>query len=121
GLKFLNGKKQVQSALPRNGLVALWSGEGNGNDSVGKNTAMLTNITFADGKVGQAFSLNGSNSCAKIPASDSLDMEKSDGLTMSAWINPTDVSGFHPILEWHPPTMEPHVIGVQLRLARNKG
>ena len=53
------------------GLVALWSGEGDGNDSAGGNTATLTDITFVDGKVGQAFSFNGLSSCIKMPASQS--------------------------------------------------
>src|SRR5476649_1789963 len=38
------------------GLVAFWSGDGNGSDLVGGNKMELTDISFADGKVGQAFS-----------------------------------------------------------------
>ena len=82
------------------GLVALWSGEGDGKDSVGGHDAELTDITFADGKVGQAFSLNGISSWMKIPGSDNLDVGKGDGFTVSAWIKPANVMGFHPILEW---------------------
>ncbi len=82
------------------GLVALWSGEGNGNDSVGGNTAILTDISFAEGKVGQAFSFNGESSSIRIPASPALDIGTGDGFTVTAWIKPTDVDGFHPLFAW---------------------
>ena len=84
----------------RHGLVALWSGEDNGKDSAGSHDAELTDISFADGKVGRAFSLNGYSSWAKIPASRSLELANADGLTISAWIKPANVNSFHPILEW---------------------
>jgi len=84
----------------RPGLVALWSGEDDGKDSIGGNDAELTDMNFADGQVGQAFLLNGNSSWAKIPASPSLDVGKGDGLTISAWIKPSNVISFHPILEW---------------------
>ena len=96
------------------GLVALWSGEGDGNDSVGGNTATLTDISFVDGKVGQAFSLNGSSSCMKIPANPSLDVGTGDGLTITVWIKPSDVNGNRPILEWNPNVTD--TIGVDLWL-----
>jgi hypothetical protein len=94
------------------GLVALWSGEGEGKDSVGGNDATLTDISFADGKVGRAFSLNGFSSWMKIPANTSLDVGKGDGLTISAWIKPANVVSFRPILEWNAMTE----IGVHLWL-----
>ena len=82
------------------GLVALWSGDGEGNDSVGGSTAALTDIAFEEGKVGQAFSFNGVNSCIKIPASQSLDVGAGDGFTIMAWIKPSDVGGLHPLIQW---------------------
>lgn len=84
----------------RPGLVAQWSGENNGKDSIGGNDAELTDMGFADGQVGQAFFLNGSSSWAKIPANPSLDVGKGDGLTISAWIKPSNIVSFHPIMEW---------------------
>jgi uncharacterized protein (TIGR03435 family) len=115
----VNKTTQQPAGPPRKALVALWSGEGNGNDSAGNNTAILTDMTFAEGKVGRAFSLNGSGSYAKVPFNSSLDMESRDGLTLSLWIKPSDVSGFHPILEWYSSTTRPLGIGSQLRLGRN--
>ena len=90
------------SQKPIDGLVALWSAEGDGNDSVGGNTAMLTDISFANGKVGQAFSFNGTSSSIKIiPHSKTLDVGAGAGFTVTAWIKPSDVDGLYPILEWN--------------------
>jgi Concanavalin A-like lectin/glucanases superfamily len=83
------------------GLVALWSGEeGDGNDSVGGNNMMLTDISFAEGSVGHAFSFNGTSSSIKIPASPALDIGAGDGFTIMAWIKPSEVDGLHPIIQW---------------------
>lgn len=105
----------------RAGLVALWSGDGDGKDSVGGNDAVLTDISFADGKVGQAFSLNGYSSCLKIPASESLDVGTGDGITITTWIKPSDVDGFHPILEWNPTEPLHGPVGVNLWIGTNPG
>jgi hypothetical protein len=99
----------------RPGLVALWSGEGDGHDSTGGNPATLMgDVSFAEGKVGQAFSLNGFNSCLRIPFNPSLNVGEGDGLTITAWMKPSNVSGFHPIIEWNPSATMTGVIGVQL-------
>ena len=85
----------------RPGLVALWAGEGNGDDAVGNNHAMLIgDVTFADGKLGQAFSLNGFSSYIKVPASPSLNVGEGDGLTITAWIKPASIISHGPIVEW---------------------
>jgi subtilisin-like proprotein convertase family protein/endonuclease/exonuclease/phosphatase family metal-dependent hydrolase len=55
------------------GIVSWWRGEGNANDSIGGNNGVLTNgASFAAGKVGQGFSLNGINQVVQIPHSASL-------------------------------------------------
>jgi hypothetical protein len=84
----------------RPGLVALWSGEDNGDDFIGNHHAELTDISFADGKVGRAFSLEGDNSVIKIPGSESLNVSAGRGFTLSAWIKPSNVSKNNPIFEW---------------------
>lgn len=81
------------------GLVALWSG--NGNDSAGANKMELTDISFARGKTGTAFSFNGTESSIKIPASKSLNVGAEAGFTVMAWIKPTDVTRDHPLFEWN--------------------
>jgi hypothetical protein len=84
--------------MHRPGLVALWSGEGDGKNSAGSIDAELTEVTFADGKVGTAFSLE--NGTIKIPGNNSLNVGLGGGFTLCAWIKPTDVSKNNPIFEW---------------------
>jgi serine/threonine protein kinase len=97
------------------GLVALWSGEGNADDSVGGNNGQLVgNIGFMPGKVGQAFNFNngigavnfprviflqdfslnrgGGYGYVQIPASPALDVGKGDGFTFECWIKPVSVT-----------------------------
>jgi hypothetical protein len=95
------------------GLVVLWSGDGDGNDSMGGNPATLTDITFEEGKVGQAFSFNGVSSCIKMPASQSLDVGAGDGFTIMAWIKPSDVEGLHPLIQWSDNNMLNLWIGIR--------
>ena len=65
------------------GLVALWSGEGNANDSVGAcNGQPIKGVAYAPGKVGQAFSFNGDNNIV-IPDQPSLN--PTTGITISCW------------------------------------
>jgi hypothetical protein len=103
------------------GLVALWSGEDNGKDSAGNNDLELTEVAFADGQVGRAFALNGFSSCMKLADTPGLNPGTGDGLTVSAWIRPNNVSGFHPILEWNPSDKMPGQVGVQLWIGNVPG
>jgi Concanavalin A-like lectin/glucanases superfamily len=99
------------------GLVALWSGENDGTDSVGHNDAQLMDMDFADGQIGLAFALNGFSSWMKIAANPVLDVGKGKGLTLSVWIKPSNVLSFRPILEWN--AMEQ--CGVHLWLGHEPG
>ncbi len=102
GVWFGYSKIKIHNArghLP-SGLVALWSGDGDGSDSAGGNKMELTDISFVKGKVGQAFSFNGKSSSIKIPASQSLNVGAGDGVTIMAWIKPSNVKGFHPLFQW---------------------
>ena len=85
------------------GLVGLWSGEGNGRNSAGENgkNAQLTNVTFAEGKVGQAFVFNGESSEIKIPGNREFRAGLTNGFTLEAWVKPLDVSRQNPIFEWN--------------------
>src|ERR1051326_2278244 len=58
------GLRNVSAACltPPSGLVEWWPAEGNANDIAGTNNGVLVGgTTFAAGKVGQAFSLNGTS------------------------------------------------------------
>jgi len=104
---------------PASGLAAWWPAEGNGNDIAGGNTALLeSGVTFAAGKVGQAFQLqNPTNAFMHVPASPSLNVGAGSGLTIEGWINVSSVSGFHPIAEWYGDVR--NNVGVQLWLNSN--
>ena len=105
----------------RPGLVALWSGEDSGKDSAGNHDLELTDVSFAEGQVGRAFVMNGSSSCMKLADAAGLNPGTGDGLTLSAWIKPNNVYGFHPILEWNPSGKLPGIIGVQLWIGNVPG
>ena len=83
------------------GLVALWSGEDSGNDSISGRPATLMDISFVDGQIGRAFSFNGTTSHIDIPDDPSLDVGASKGFTVMAWIKPTDVNGIYNVFEWN--------------------
>jgi hypothetical protein len=73
-----------QSHLP-SGLVALWSGEGNANDSAGGDNGELTgDATFEKGKVGQAFSLDGTRGTS-VDVGNPVQLQLQD-FTITAWI-----------------------------------
>jgi hypothetical protein len=89
------------SGKHREGLVALWAGEGNAADSVSGISGELANGTgFAPGKIDQAFSLNEdgdksrfySGSYLLVPARPELNVGRGDGFTITAWILPTTIS-----------------------------
>lgn len=93
------------------GLVALWAGEGNANDSVGNCNGQLVNrAAFTPGKMGQAFNLNenlnginrgyGGGGFVLIPASPALDVGKGDGFSLECWIKPTTVTRQQLIAEY---------------------
>jgi PKD repeat protein len=66
------------------GLVGWWRGEGNGNDSAGSNNGTLNGgATYAAGRYGQAFSLDGSSGYIQLADSSAL---KPEVVTVGAWI-----------------------------------
>ncbi len=68
------------------GLVALWSGEGNGKDSVGGNNGELHGgVNFKSGKVGQAFAFDGINAYVEVPSSRAITPVGT--FTVTAWVN----------------------------------
>jgi hypothetical protein len=67
--------------------VSWWPAEGNANDIADGNHGTLQNgATFASGRVGQAFSLDGIDDFVSFPDSGNLNITSS--FTWEAWINP---------------------------------
>jgi hypothetical protein len=78
---------------PPEGLVSWWPGEGHADDIQGANHGTLQNdATFAPGKVGHAFSLDGSDDVVLVLESRSM-LDSFFQLTLDAWIQPVVVSG----------------------------
>ncbi len=75
---------------PPQGQVAWWRGEGDALDALGPNTGSLSNgVTFATGRVGQAFSFDGLNNKVAFAESATIDLSRMPEWTIEAWVNPS--------------------------------
>ena len=84
GVLFAAFSPNVVQALPTNGLIAWWQGEGNANDAVGGNHGTLVgDVKFAPGKVGQAFHLNGVD--AYVDLGTAVDVPSWPNYAVSLW------------------------------------
>ncbi|MBL7133607.1 MAG: LamG domain-containing protein, partial [Phycisphaerae bacterium] len=78
----------LPAGLPREGLVAFWSGEGHSRDAAGTNHGQLRNgATFVKGKVGKAFKFDGTNDYLYVGNPSALQITGSQ--TIAMWISPT--------------------------------
>jgi len=88
-------------APPPSGLVSWWPGAGNANDCVGPNDGVPgSHTTFPPGKIGRAFSFDGTTGGA-ITVSANASMRFTSQFTIEAWIKPKDVSKSQQILSWY--------------------
>lgn len=75
------------SGFVASGLVGWWRGEGDARDSVGNNHgALIGEVLFTQGKVGQGFQLNGDDQFVVVSSSPSLNATQA--LTLGAWVFP---------------------------------
>ncbi len=87
------------------GIVAWWRGQSNTLDSVDGNDATMMPpnlppyLEYSAGYAAAGFSLREGNYLL-VPASDSLNVGAGTGLTVEAWINPTQFFPY-PIAEWN--------------------
>ena len=83
------------STPPLSGMVAWWKGESNMLDSVGGNNGTAPNgIGYLPGKVGEAFSLNGSSHQFMLvqTTNSALDVGQGSGFTIEGWIEPSSTT-----------------------------
>jgi hypothetical protein len=79
-------------ASPPVGLVGWWPGDGTARDLAGGNNGTAVGgVTFAPGKVGPAFSLDGASGYVMVPTAANIDTVTS--FTVLAWVYPTAESG----------------------------
>lgn len=82
------GKIKPAAIASPAGMVSWWPGDGNANDIQGTNHGTLQGgATFAAGKVGQAFSLDGIDDYVFVPHSADLD-SNIPALSVDFWLNP---------------------------------
>ena len=83
----LAGKYKAQATVPAN-IAAWYPGDGNANDLQAANNATLQGgATYANGKVGQAFSLNGTTAYVSAPSTAANDPTGAgSGASMEAWV-----------------------------------
>ncbi len=82
----LAGKYKVQATVPSD-IAAWYPADGNTNDIQAANNATLQGgATYANGKVGQAFSLNGTNAYVSAPSTPANDTTGAGGASMEAWV-----------------------------------
>jgi hypothetical protein len=75
------------SVVPPSGLVSWWQGENDATDYIGVNNGTLKNgASFAQGKVGQAFSFNGTNQYVEVPNSTLWNFGSND-FSINFWVN----------------------------------
>ena len=87
-------------ASASSGLVSWWPGEGNATDIIGTNNGTVQGASnYLLGRVGQGFDMNGVSGAVRIPASPSLNVGLSGGMTVEAWIYPSNTA-VHSIFEW---------------------
>lgn len=68
------------------GQIAWWPADGNANDIQGTSNGVLVNgATFAPGKVGQAFNLDGVNDYVEVPHSPNLSFGPTTPISFEMW------------------------------------
>src|SRR5262249_35270863 len=88
--------------LAPSNLVSWWPGNGDAQDIVGGQNGTFSGGQFGLGEVSQAFDFTGGSSNVRVPSSAILDIGQAIGLTVEAWINPSDPTSGQPIVEWAP-------------------
>jgi hypothetical protein len=101
-------------ATPPAGLVSWWPGEGTANDIAGTNSGTLVNgVAFAPGKVGQAFSFDGTSSYIRVPDNPSLHF--TNAMTIEVWVSPSRLGAYQGVIGkwgWPGAGVQDYLVGV---------
>jgi hypothetical protein len=88
---------------PPPGMTAWWRAEGDVTDVVDGNNGINQDVTFTNGKVGQALVFTDGSSSITVPASPTLNIGNDSGMTIECWIQPDAFAlggSGAPIVEW---------------------
>ncbi|MFH1725968.1 MAG: LamG domain-containing protein, partial [Elusimicrobiota bacterium] len=78
-------------ATPPSGMVSWWTGDGDATDFWdGNNGTLMNGAGFGDGKVSQAFSLDGTDDYVELPLGDNLP-SGSEPFTLAMWVYPRNI------------------------------
>ena len=115
------GSYPPNCVAPPSGLVASWRAEGNALDSIGTNHGTLLGVVSYDqGKVGQAFAINGQGGIM-IPPSPTLDVGAAYGFTVELWFSWNGSVG-GPLVNWNAATgWSSYSVGYAGMLVYNNG
>lgn len=106
-----------KTGRPHDGLVGLWSGDGNALDAVTENTGVLRNVSFTEGVAGQAFSFApnsfpwGTYTGVQIPDRPAYALTRA--LTIEGWVRPRGDGYIILCRGDHRPGMDPYTLSMQ--------
>ena len=75
-------------------IISWWKAEGNASDFIGNNNGTVNGAVYASGRVGEAFSFDGTGDYISIPDHPSLN--PTAAITVAAWIFSDNSSSFYP-------------------------
>lgn len=94
GNNSTNNPPQISCLTPPAGLVATWRADGNAVESLSGATGSLENVSFAAGKVGQAFVFNPAIGQTRVSVPDRPEFALTNSLSIEGWIRPTGPGGW---------------------------
>lgn len=96
----------VTGPPPPAGIISLWPAEGSAKDIVGSNNgAVVGDLSYTHGQVGQAFVFDGTSSYIELASSPGLQVGLGPRFTIECWILPA-ATALAPIVEWDSPSSD---------------
>jgi hypothetical protein len=97
GVTFASfGSQTITVSTGATGLISAWRGEGNPLDAMGRNNGSVAGgVTYAAGKVGQAFSFDGTG---QVQVNDAPSLDLTSAVSLEAWINPSTQKSFGAVI-----------------------
>jgi len=85
---------------PTNDLISLWPFEGSGEDVLSNHVAWVDGPAYEAGRFGQGLQFVNPGSRVQVTNSPLLDLGRTPGFTLDAWINPADLTVERPLAVW---------------------